>query len=104
MDRRSFLKSTTASIGLFSIVPSYVLGQNGKTPPSGKLNIAAIGVGGIGQSNLKVICKPLSQRQEDGAWPDPDSQILLRCVMWIGSMPRKLLTSFLKPNAIKIIE
>jgi predicted dehydrogenase len=74
MDRRSFLKSTTASIGLFSIVPSYVLGQNGKTPPSGKLNIAAIGVGGIGKSNLKVICKPLSQRQEDGAWPDPDSQ------------------------------
>jgi predicted dehydrogenase len=74
MDRRNFLKSTTASIGLFSIVPSYVLGQNGKTPPSGKLNIAAIGVGGIGQSNLKVICKPLSERQEEGAWPDPDSQ------------------------------
>ncbi|MHC5122332.1 MAG: hypothetical protein ACYSO7_12625 [Planctomycetota bacterium] len=42
MDRRSFLKSTTASIGLFSIVPSYVLGQNGKTPPSGKLNIKVI--------------------------------------------------------------
>ncbi|MHC4783912.1 MAG: Gfo/Idh/MocA family protein [Planctomycetota bacterium] len=74
MDRRSFLKSTTAGIGLFSIVPSYVLGQNGKTPPSGKLNIAAIGVGGIGQSNLKVICKPLSERQEEGTWPDPDSQ------------------------------
>jgi predicted dehydrogenase len=74
MDRRNFLKSATASIGLFSIVPSYVLGQNGDTPPSGKLNVAAIGVGGIGQSNLKVICKPLSERQEEGAWPDSNSQ------------------------------
>ncbi|MHC5084274.1 MAG: Gfo/Idh/MocA family protein [Planctomycetota bacterium] len=52
MDRRNFLKSTTAGIGLFSIVPSYVLGQNGKTPPSEKLNIAGIGVGGMGKKNL----------------------------------------------------
>lgn len=72
-NRRNFLKTTTAGIGLFSIVPSYVLGQNGQNPPSSKLNIAGIGVGGMGINNLGAICKPLSERQE-GPWPDPDSQ------------------------------
>lgn len=74
MDRRSFLKSTTTGIGLFSVVPSYVLGQNGKIPPSDKLNIAGVGVGGMGKGNLSAVCKPLSARQEEGAWPDPNSQ------------------------------
>jgi predicted dehydrogenase len=73
MDRRNFLKSTTASIGLFSIVPSYVLGQNGKTPPSGKLNIAGVGVGGMGRSNLSRLCVPKSERDRKN-WPDSNSQ------------------------------
>ncbi|MDH4201913.1 MAG: Gfo/Idh/MocA family oxidoreductase [Phycisphaerae bacterium] len=73
MNRRHFLKSTTASMGLFSIVPSHVLGLNGKTPPSGKLNIAGVGVGGMGKGNLRAICKPLSQRNEEN-WPDDNSQ------------------------------
>lgn len=61
-------------MGLFSIVPSYVLGQNGNTAPSSKLNVAGIGVGGMGNANLHQICKPLKDRQEEGAWPDPHSQ------------------------------
>ena len=73
MDRRHFIKSTTASIGLFSVVPSYVLGQNGQTPPSGKLNIAGVGVGGMGKSNLSNICIPKSKRTADN-WPNNDSQ------------------------------
>ena len=45
--RRHFLKvSATAAFG-FQIVPRHVLGQ-GQTPPSEKLNIAGIGVGGQG--------------------------------------------------------
>jgi predicted dehydrogenase len=45
--RRQFLKvAATGAIG-FQIVPRHVLGQ-GQTPPSEKLNIAGIGVGGQG--------------------------------------------------------
>ena len=74
MDRRQFIKTSAASAGLFSIVPSYVLGQNGNTAPSSKLNIAGVGVGGMGSANLSALCKPLSKRSEEGAWPDPNSQ------------------------------
>jgi len=47
MKRRNFLRTTaTAAVG-FQIVPRFVLGQ-GQTPPSEKLNIAGIGIGGQG--------------------------------------------------------
>ena len=58
---------------MFSVVPSYVLGRNGQTPPSSKLNIAGIGVGGIGAENLRNVCLPYSRRKE-GVWPNPQSQ------------------------------
>src|ERR1039457_6748219 len=51
--RRQFLRHTTATIAAFSVVPGYVLGTRGQTPPSGKLNIAGVGVGGMGRNNLK---------------------------------------------------
>ena len=54
MTRRGFLKQSAkvAAIPmLFSVVPAHVLGRDG-TPPSGKLNIAGIGVGGQGACNL----------------------------------------------------
>ena len=47
MNRRESIKA----IGLFSIVPRFVLGR-GFIPPSDKLNIAAIGVGGKGAVNI----------------------------------------------------
>lgn len=54
MNRRNFLKkSTVASTGLM-VVPSIVLGKSfGHVAPSDKLNIAGIGVGGVGRRNLK---------------------------------------------------
>ena len=41
--------------GAFTIIPSYVLGESvsGKKPPSEKLNIATIGVGGMGGNNTR---------------------------------------------------
>lgn len=51
-NRRSFIARTSASVAAFSIVPGYVLGTRGQTPPSGKLNLAAVGVGGMGRNNL----------------------------------------------------
>ena len=55
LNRRSFLARTSASIATFSIVPGFVLGTRGQTPPSGKLNLAAIGVGGMGRNNLRKL-------------------------------------------------
>src|SRR5271155_5951197 len=49
--RRSFLKNAAATGTAFLIVPRHVLGR-GFTPPSDTLNIAGVGVGGMGRANL----------------------------------------------------
>ncbi len=49
--RRTFLGAAAAAAAI-SIVPRSVLGGPGNTPPSEKLNIAGVGVGGMGGSNL----------------------------------------------------
>jgi predicted dehydrogenase len=53
ISRRQLLGSAVAA-GAFTIVPSYVLGADGQKPPSEKLNIAAVGVGGMGRNNIKA--------------------------------------------------
>ena len=50
-NRRTFLKRTSAMVS-FMVVPRHVLGGEGYTPPSDKLNIAGIGVGGQGAGDL----------------------------------------------------
>ncbi len=50
--RRGFLGGT-AALAASTIVPRHVLGGSGYTPPSDKLNIAAIGAGGQGASNVE---------------------------------------------------
>ena len=52
--RRGFLKSAGGAVAAFTIVPRHVLGQ-GQTPPSEKLNIACVGVGGRGAANLNGV-------------------------------------------------
>jgi predicted dehydrogenase len=52
ISRRRFTALTAAS-GLFSIVPRHVLGGPDHTPPSEKLNIAGIGIGGMGAGNIR---------------------------------------------------
>jgi hypothetical protein len=51
--RRKYLAAGTTAAAAFSIVPSYVVGAS-KTekPPSEKLNVAGIGIGGMGKGNL----------------------------------------------------
>src|ERR1700732_1981467 len=59
LSRRKFLTTATAAAvsgaattaSAFTIVPRHVLGR-GFTPPSDTLNIAGVGVGGIGRANL----------------------------------------------------
>lgn len=52
ISRRHFLAGVGATAAAFTIVPRHVLGGPGHTPPSEKLNIAGIGVGGRGAGVL----------------------------------------------------
>src|SRR3954463_5911124 len=52
LSRRTFLRRTVAGAATFQIVPGHVLGLNGATPPSEKVNIAGIGLGGQGTHDI----------------------------------------------------
>jgi predicted dehydrogenase len=52
LSRRGFLEGTAASLA-FSIVPSTVMVSKGYASPNNKLNIAGIGIGGMGGGNLR---------------------------------------------------
>jgi len=54
LSRRDFIGAVGA-VAAFTIVPRCVLGGAGNTPPSEKLNIAGIGVGGQGASDLQAL-------------------------------------------------
>jgi len=51
--RRRFLATTAAAAFSFHLVPRCVLGGPGRKPPSEKLNLAGIGVGGQGAGDLR---------------------------------------------------
>lgn len=50
--RRQFVGQLTVAGAAFQVVPGSVLGLNGATPPSQRLNLAGIGVGGQGGADL----------------------------------------------------
>jgi hypothetical protein len=53
MNRRKFIGGSMAAAATVSIVPRHVLGGVGFKAPSDTLNIAGVGVGGMGFANLK---------------------------------------------------
>jgi hypothetical protein len=53
LSRRDFVNKTMAATAGFTIVPSFAVSGLGYKAPSDKLNIAGIGVGGMGFGNLK---------------------------------------------------
>jgi len=55
LTRRRFL-GTTAAVAAFTIVPRHVLGGPNQKTPSETLNIAGVGIGGMGKKNVKA-CK-----------------------------------------------
>ncbi len=52
ISRRGFLRNAAATTAAFTVVPRHVLGGRGHTAPSEKLNVACIGVGGMGASDV----------------------------------------------------
>jgi len=55
LSRRDFIGRTAAAVGAFTIVPRYVLAGSGQAPPSEKLNIAAVGVGSQGITDVERV-------------------------------------------------
>ncbi|MCC5905813.1 MAG: Gfo/Idh/MocA family oxidoreductase [Balneolaceae bacterium] len=57
ISRRKFINTSTAALTGLAIVPSHVVSGLGHTPPSDKLNVAGIGIGGMGRVNLNEIAE-----------------------------------------------
>ena len=52
ISRRAFLRNSAAAAAGLTILPSYVVGGLGHKAPSDKLNVAGVGVGGMGGRNI----------------------------------------------------
>ena len=56
VSRRTFLGTTATAAAAFTVIPNHAMGSVlGHKAPSDKLNIAAVGVGGMGNANLKQV-------------------------------------------------
>ncbi|MBM3890712.1 MAG: Gfo/Idh/MocA family oxidoreductase [Verrucomicrobia bacterium] len=53
--RREFLRNTSVALTTLSIIPRHVLGGPKFVPPSEKVNIALVGAGGQGRTNLRTL-------------------------------------------------
>jgi predicted dehydrogenase len=54
LSRRDFMGTAAAAMAAVTFVPRHVLGGPNNTPPSEKLNIAGVGIGGMGQNNIRA--------------------------------------------------
>ena len=56
ISRRKFLQKGAVAAAALTVVPSTILGKShGYTAPSDKLNIAVVGIGGMGNADLKAV-------------------------------------------------
>src|SRR5436189_3644981 len=54
VSRRQFIETAALTGASIAIVPRHVLGR-GFTPPSDLLNIACVGIGGMGRNNMRAV-------------------------------------------------
>jgi predicted dehydrogenase len=59
---RRTLMQQAAAVAAFAVVPSHVLGGRAKATPSGRLNIAGVGIGGVGRPFLQSCAEESSVR------------------------------------------
>lgn len=96
MKRRDLIKSTTALASGFFIVPRHVLGR-GYTAPSDQLNLAAIGSGGKGRSDIAnawnegknrvvALCDVDAARCKDSIEKFPDARFFTDYRVMLDSM------------------
>ena len=56
ISRRSFIQRSAVAAAAFTVVPNSIFGKShGHIAPSDKLNIAVVGIGGMGNANLKAV-------------------------------------------------
>jgi predicted dehydrogenase len=55
ISRRSFIGTSSVALAGFTIVPRHAVSGLGYIAPSDKLNIAVVGIGGMGNSNLRAV-------------------------------------------------
>ena len=56
ISRRQFLKTGAAAVAGLTIAPSSILGKSfGHVAPTDKLNIAVVGIGGMGHANINAV-------------------------------------------------
>ncbi len=84
LPRREFLRATGTVLTAFSLAPSCVLSAPGRTAPGEKLNIAAIGCGGMGagdigavapDNNLVALCDVDEKRSAETRQKHPNAKI-----------------------------
>ncbi len=83
INRRQMIAAGAAAAAI-SIVPRHVLGGPGQTPPSEKLNVAGIGVGGMGSGdvrsvsgshNIVALCDPDHRMLDNNAKQFPEAKL-----------------------------
>jgi predicted dehydrogenase len=57
LSRRKFIGAASGAIAAFTIVPRHVLGGSRFVPPSEKVNVAIVGCGGQGRTNMSSLFK-----------------------------------------------
>jgi hypothetical protein len=55
LSRRKFIGNTAKAAAVLTVVPGHVVSGFGFTAPSDKLNVACVGIGGMGASNLDAL-------------------------------------------------
>ena len=96
ISRRSFLQRGAAAAAAFSIVPGSILGKShGYVAPTDKLNIAAVGIGGMGHANINNV----KNTENIVALGD----VYKRQAMLTGSMQKALLKNIRMQKNIGII-
>ncbi|MCK4676728.1 MAG: Gfo/Idh/MocA family oxidoreductase [Bacteroidales bacterium] len=53
INRRKFISTAVTAVAGFTILPSHTISGLGYIPPSDKLNIAGVGIGGVGRTNIR---------------------------------------------------
>lgn len=64
LSRRRFLTTTTTAVAALTVLPRHVLGGARFVPPSAKVNVGIVGVGGQGRTNVRAL------------FNEPDAQVV----------------------------